>query len=231
MGTLTRDELLAQAGLASGNDQTTTFANTWVNAWLKRTAKSWAWPILKARITDLPIAQGAVSVDVGNGDFVTTFIHRIFNPLFIRSTDYKFRGRLLISDLLNGNPDTDESVTQAANRLGTPETCKIRLKINGGAFTIFPNPVPNQAMLISLDVHIIPAALTLGTEVPWYQSDRTLLQAYKCALLEFDDGGEGGRAMNEEMAKLSQMVVDDRDFDGEGHGDNQVMGLDKSVFI
>ncbi len=233
MGTLTRGELIEQAGLASGNDQTTTFVETWLNAWLQRTAKSWAWPVLKKRIEDCPIAASAPYFNT----YVTYvgYIHRIFNPLFYRSSDWKQRGRILISELLDGNPDTDQSVTQVADRLGAPETCKIRLAytIDGqqGAFYVYPNPVPDKLYYVSFDAHIIPADLTLDTQIPWYQSDRTLLQACKCALLEFDDGGEGGKALDTAMIKLGAMVIDDRDFDGEGPGDNQVMGLDKSVFV
>ena len=229
MGTLTRALLIAQAGLASGNDQTTTFVATWLDAWLKRTAKSWAWPILKLRIADLPIATGATSVVVGNGTFVASYIHRIFNPLFYRTSDWRQRGRILIRDLIDGNPDTDESVTLAANRLGAPNTVKIRMTADG-VYTLFLDPCPDKAYLISLDTHYIPAALASDASVPWYQEDRTLLQACKCALLEYDDGGESGKALDQEMMKLAQMVVDDRDFNGEGPGDNQVMQLDKSVF-
>lgn len=234
MGSLTRLQLINQAGLASGNDQTSSFVHTWINAWLRRTAKSWAWPYLKQRITALPIAASAASVVVGNGTHSDLIIHRIFNPLFYRTSDYKQRGRILIRELLDGNPDKDEGVTQASDRLGAPTTVKIRSVTTAniiGRFTLYPDPVPDKAYLIDLDVHALPPDLSGDSSVPWYPSDKTLLQAYKCALLEFDDGGEGGKAFDQEMAKLGAMVIDDRDFDGEGAGDNQVMALDKSVFL
>lgn len=232
MGTLTRAQLISQAGLASGNDQTTAFVRTWLDAWLKRTAKSWAWPVLKVRIADLPIAASAVSVDVGNGTFTAHYLHRIFNPLFFRTSDYKQRGRIFIRELLDGNPDKDETLVQASDRLGAPSTVKIRKKVGSlGVFTLFPDPAPDKAYLLSLDCHYVPASLAADSSVPWYESDRTLLQACKCALLEYDDGGEGGQAYDKEMQKLAAMVIDDRDFDGEGPGDNVTMGLDKSVFV
>ena len=227
--------MLAQAQLAAGNDQTTGFVRTWLDAWLHRTAKSWAWPVLKARIADLPITVGAVSVDVGNGDFVATYIHRIFNPLFYRNSDYKQRGRIFIRQILDANYDKDESVTLVADRTGAPVTCKIRMKASGRAFTIYPDPTPDKQYYISLDAHTIPAnigsAAANDSQVPWYQSDKTLLQACKCALLEYDDGGEEGPALEKGLMKLAAMVIDDRDFDGQGPGDNTLMGLDPSVFL
>lgn len=244
MASLTREELLAQAGLAAGNDQTTGFVRTWLDAWMKRTAKSWAWPILKIRIQDVVIASGADRIGFGLGyNGVNYDIHRIFAPIFFRNASYSTRGKMLISELLNGNPDTDESVTQANARLGTPETCKIRKHFAdlidpdalGGQHVIFPNPVPNQLLYLSFDAHVIPpniGSLAVDdTTIPWYPNDKTLLQACKCALMEHDAGGEDSASYDKEMMKLAAMVVDDRDFDGESPGDNVVMALDKSVFL
>lgn len=230
MGLLTRAQLISQAGLAAGNDQSTTFVNVWLDAWLHRTAKSWAWPLLKYRLENVATVAGTSYVTVGTS---TLYIHRIFNPLFYRSSDYSQRGRILISELLNGNPDNDESVSLSSGRLGAPSTCKIRNATSGvpGIFNVYLDPVPDKVYYLALDCQVIPNSLASDASIPWYPSDRTLLQACKCALLELDDGGEGGRGFDQEMMKLSQMVVDDRDFDGEGPGDNVTMGLDKSVFL
>lgn len=243
MASLTRGQLLAQAGLAAGNDQTTTFARTWMDAWCKRTAKSWAWPVLKMKVNNINIASGADRVGFGLGYGGTDLdIHRIFAPIMFHSADYKTRGRMLITQLLDMDPDTDETTTQASARLGTPETCKIQKTVTdpadpdalGGQHIIYPNPVPNQALILSFWAHVIPGNLPAGVAGDdyfyWYPNDRTLLQAMKCALLEMDDGGEGTPAFDKEMLKLGSMVVDDRDFDGEAPGDNVVMGLDSSVF-
>lgn len=217
---------MVQAGLAAGNDQSTAFVKTWLNAWLQRTAKSWAWPVLKERVIDLPMSSN--NTPVGLTGFTTMYIHRIFNPLMYRTSDYKQRGRLFISELLNANVDSDE-VTRMTTT-STPSTVKIRQNGNG-KFIIYPNCTPDKTYYVTLDIHYIPTNLTLDTEVPWYPSDKTIIQACKCALLEYDDGGEMGAAFEKSNMTLSAMVIDDRDFDGEGPGDNVIMGLDKSVFI
>ena len=243
MGILTRAELIQQAGLASGNDQSTSFVYVWLDAWLHRTAKSWAWPVLKRRISSLPLVAGQASVDVGLGKYADIYIHRIFNPLTYRSANYQQRGRIFIEQILSADPDTDPDTTLASNRLGTPEKVKIRSAtattvISGappyatGTFSLYFNPVPDKPYLVNLDIHYIPKPDgTTTTAIPWYPNDRTLIQACKCALLELDDGGEEGAASEKSLMKLAAMVVDDRDFDGEGPGDNELMGLDKSVFL
>lgn len=238
MGILTRAQLRAQAGLASGNDQSTTFVNTWLDAWLSRTAKSWAWPALKKQVVDLSAPASGAQVYAGVGystkilgvAALTNYLHRIFNPLFFYTSDKKQRGRVFINDLIDGNVDLNPNTTNAADRLGAPATCGIQV-IGDGSMLISLDPVPDKQYYLSFWVHVIPNALATDASIPWYQSDRTLLQACKCALLELDDGGEGGPAFQNEMMKLASMVVDDRDFDGEGPGDNQVMGLDKGVFL
>lgn len=238
MGTLTRAQLRAQAGLASGNDQSSTFVNTWLDAWLQRTAKSWAWPVLKRQVYDLsaPASQAQVNVGYGYNTTVkgvtnlTTWIHRIFNPLFFYTSDKKTRGKVYITELLEGSPDTDPTSSNASDRLGAPSSCHIQ-KNDDGSMIISLDPVPDKQYYLSFWAQIIPGAIAADTSIPWYPNDRTLLQACKCALLELDDGGEGTDAYNNEMAKLAAMVVDDRDFDGEGPGDNQLMGLDRSTFL
>lgn len=234
MGILTRAQLMEQGGLAGGNDQSKAFVRTWLDAWLRRTAKSWAWPVLKFRMEDVAVAAGEASVQVGDVDL---YIHRIFAPLFWRTPTYSSRGRILIRQIYDGDVDKDESNTLASNRLGKPTTCKLRtVNIDqfGGAFVIWLDPVPDTAILLSLDTHVIPNNLGPTTngdaEVPWFPEDKTLIQACKCAVMEMDAGGQVSQAFNQEMERLDAMVIVDRDYNGEAPGDNIIMGLDPSCF-
>lgn len=237
MGDLTRAQLMSQAGLAAGNDQCQQFIRVWLNAWLKRTAKGWAYPFLKVRIENVPLNASAASVEVGLGATTPLYLHRIFNPLFIYTFDKKTRGRMYIRDLIEGDPDKDQSATNVADRLGMPTTCRIYTSgsdVYQGKFTVFPDPAPDKQYYLAFDAHVIPAGIPTvaasDTTVPWYPEDKTLLQACKCAIIEYDDGGEGNPKFDVEMQKLAAMVIDDRDFNGEGPGDNQLMALDKGVF-
>lgn len=239
MGDMTRAQLMAHAGLAAGNENALSFVRTWLDAWLKRTGKSWSWPQLKYRVT-VNVASGDSEVVVGSGEEGTTalHLHRLLGQyVFWYTSDKRSRGRMDVRQLLDGNVDKDESATNASDRLGDPDTIKVRVG-NGsdkpdGCFRLYPDPVPQRAMIFAFDAHIV---VGLGTDtandnlIPWYPNDKTLLQACKCAIIELDDGGEGNPAFDAQMERLEAMVVADRDFDGEGPGDNQMMALDPGVF-
>lgn len=244
MGDLTRGQLLFQAGLAAGDDSVSTFARTWLDAWLKRTAKSWMWPLLKSRVRDLPIAAGAASVGVGIGypttigngvDSLDFHVHRLLNGVvFWRSASgYSPNGRAFIRPFNSVDPSTDESVSDPLGRMGYPETIKVRQAADG-ALGLYPNPTPKVPLLFSMDVLLIPPSLTTGSEgdveVPWYPNDKTLLQAVKVAILESGTSGEKSALFDDESAKLADMVSADREFDGEQAGDNEILTLDRSVF-
>lgn len=240
MGDLTRTQLLAQAGLSAGNDQASSYVATWLDAWLKRTAKSWSWPLLRARVADLAIASGVGSVDAGYGTSTkldgttstTQHIHRLLGGQvwwYVAST-FNPRGVAYVRPLLGGNVDQDRSATDPATRKGTPSTVQVKNSADG-KLTLYLDPVPDRALLLAFDVWYIPPSLASSSEKPWYPNDKTLLQACKVALLELDAAGEADQAFETESMKLAAMVVDDRDFDGEQAGDNQLMSLDPSVFL
>lgn len=238
MGTLTRAELLGQAGLAAGNTEAASFVRVWLDAWMARTAKSWSWPVLKANISNVSVQTGALSIQLGNGtNGVTQYLHKLLNgTVFWRvQSGYAPNGRAFIKPLSDVDPTTrDGSIDPNQNR-GKPETIKVRMdSAFPGKLTLYFDKPTDVAIYLSFDAHIIPA--NIGTDadddttVPWYPNDRTLLQACKCAILELDAAGEQDPHFDAEMGKLAAMVVDDRDFDGEQAGDNQVMPLDPSVF-
>lgn len=241
MGDLTRAQLLAQAGLAAGDDSQGSFARTWLDAWMKRTAKSWTWPVLKKRIADVPMAMGDESVVVGLGTGNTAYhIHRLLNGqiMWRSASGFSPRGRMFIRPLADMDPDTDQDTSDPLARKGSPETCVVRVGNNNnplpGYLTLFPNPTPDRAILLAFDAHVIPASMTAGVagdiNIPWYPNDKTLLQAVKCAILESNTAGEKSQLFDDEMTKLAAMVVDDRDFDGTQAGDNEVFQLDPQVF-
>lgn len=239
MGNLTRAQLMAHAGLAAGNTEAASFVRTWLDTWLQRTAKSWTWPLLKTRVADVAVPAGTSSLIVGNGEAnVTRKIHRLLNGVvFWRvQSGYSPNGRMLIRPFASTDPTKDLNVSDPTKRRGYPSTVRIYTGVDAehGTLTLVFDPIPVVALYISFDIHFIPADLgaTEGADTsrPWYPNDRTLIQACKCAILELDARGERSEHYDAESAKLGAMVTDDRDFDGEQAGDNQLMGLDPSVF-
>jgi hypothetical protein len=243
MGDKTRAQLMGEAGLAASNDQGQPYIRTFLDNWLTRTAKTWSWPVLKKRVLNLPIALGAARVAVGrgascsiNGQTLTThYVHKLLGGyvLWRAQSGFSPYGRANVRPLLDANPDNDADLSDPLARKGTPATVKVR-QTDNGALSLELDPTPDRAMYLNFDVHWVPPSLgsTPATDglIPWYPNDRTLVQVCKCALIEMDTGGEGDPEFDSEMAKLAGMVVDDRDFDGDQAGDDQVMGLDPSVF-
>lgn len=240
MGILTRQQLMLQAGWAAGNDQAAVFVRTWLDAWLHRTAKSWSWPCLKRSVTNIPVSAGALGVVVEPGDVDNNYIHKLLNGVvFWRvQSGYQPNGRAFIRPLAETDPNLYEALKDTTQGRGKPETVKVRVGTDtpgeSGALTLLFDKPTDVALYLSFDAHLIPpnigSASSADTEVPWYPNDRTLLQACKVAILELDAAGERSDHYDAENLKLGAMVVDDRDFDGEQAGDNQVMGLDPSVF-
>lgn len=244
MGQMTRAELMAQAGLEAGNLDANSFIRVWLDTWLARTAKSWSWPLLKKRVTDIAVSTGTASVTIGKGTsttitgqgtLTTHYVHRLLNGvLFYRpQSGYSPNGRIFVRPLANTDPAVDESVSDPATRRGLPDTCRVR-KSADGALTLYLNPVPDRALYLACDVLWVPPAIGAAsandTQYPWYPNDRTLLQACKCAIMAMDAQSETTGALDAEQGKLAAMVVDDRDFDGAEAGDNEVMQYDPSVF-
>lgn len=243
MSTMTRAALMSQAGLAAGNTQASAFVRTWLDAWLQRTAKTWSWPCLKMAISNVPVTTGSIVATLGNGSGgVTPYLHKLLNGVvFWRvQTGYSPNGRAFIRPIGDTDPSTREELIDPSKGRGKPETVKVRMGDvdtpgqSPGVLRLYFDKPTDVPLYLSFDAHVIPAAIgplaANDTTKPWYPSDRTLIQACKCANLEIDAGGEQDPAHEAEMMKLAAMVVDDRDFDGEQAGDNQLMALDPSVF-
>lgn len=240
MGILTRAELMAQAGLAAGNDQAASFVRTWLNTWLQRTAKSWSWPVLKRSTGNIPVDAGSIGVQIEPADVGGNYIHRLLNgTVFWRvQSGYSPSGRAFIRPLSDTNPDIREELIDTSKGRGKPETVKVRTGGDDpggwGTLTLLFDKATDVALYISFDAHVVPPNLNTleagDTLIPWYPNDRTLIQACKVAILEIDAAGERDAHYDAENMKLGAMVVDDRDFDGEQAGDNQLMALDPSVF-
>lgn len=239
MGLKTYAQIVVEAGLEAGNDQASSYAFLWLNNWLARTAKSWSWPVCKKRVLNLPVTQGAARVAVGRGascsinglTLTTHYVHKLLGGyvLWRAQSGFNPRGRANVRPLMDANADNDADNSDPALRQGTPTTVKVR-QTDNGALSLELDPTPDRAIYLNFDVHWVPPPMVLTTEIPWYPNDRTLVQACKCAIQVLDTGGEINEGEDEEMAKLAGMVIDDRDFDGDQAGDDQVFGLDPSVF-
>lgn len=242
MGTMTRAQLLAQSGLASGNVVASDYVRNWTDNWLQRTAASWPWPQLQVRLgtgnDSIAVPAGTVAIQVPeDGSGADYLIHKLNgNQLLWYTADRRSRGRILVTDFLKLDPDTDFSTTNASDRLGDPQTARVYtgVEYQYGTIVLVFNPVPIRDIFISFDAHIIPVKLgaTSAGDVntPWYPADRTLELAFKCAFMEQDDGAESKENLAKELSRLDAMVITDRDLYGSQAGFNEGMQLDPGVF-
>lgn len=227
--------LLTEAGLLGGNIRINSRVAEWVNNWLQRVSKSWPWPTLKILKTDIAISAGATSFMLGAGqNGVTQKIHRIFTPIFWNKSDFTSNGRILV------RPRSDDALqvtTNAANRRGRPTTVLLHKDKNSsnvitkGCFTGYFDYVPDIALLLQVNYQVIPdkVVATDNTIELWYPNDRTLIQAAKTAIIDYNNNGFG-RELDQALEHLASLVIEDRDTDGSSEGDNEEVGLDERFY-
>lgn len=245
MGRKTRAELMSLAGILANNEEAQTIVRPWLDDWLQRTAKSWMWPVLKNRATNVPVSAGVTGLNIGAGDLSQTgaSIHRLLNGVVMwrSQAGYSPNGRMLIRPFdAPVDPSRDFSVSDPAQRRGSPETCRVYTGLQetgnaeSGSVTLVFDPVPNIPIYLAFDWWMIPKAIGASavddTEQPWYPSDRTLVEAIKLCIMDLDKGDEPDQAYAMQEAKVASMVVDDRDFDGSQAGDNEWLQLDPNTF-
>lgn len=245
MGRKTRAELMSLAGILANNEEAQTIVRPWLDDWLQRTAKTWPYPMLKSRASGIAVDAGSVGVVIEGADLdqVGASVHRILNGVvFWRAqSGYNPNGRMVIRpfDALV-DPSRDYSVSDPALRRGLPETCRIYTGLQedgnaeSGSISIIFDPVPSIAIYLAFDYWMIPAAIGIDeaddTTKPWYPNDRTLVEVIKLCIMDMDKGDEPDQAYAMQEAKVADMVVADRDFDGTQAGDNEWMQLDPNVF-
>lgn len=230
---MTMTELLSQAGLLGGHDQIPQTVCNWYNNWQARVSKSWPWPDCKRRIEGVALAASVESINFGAGaNGETLQVHRIFPPILWHDSGYTTRGRALVRNRLGGNEVADETTTLATNRRGKPDTFRFQKSATTkGQFELYPDPVADVALLLTIDYQIIPAAVLYSdnTTELWYPNDRTSVQAAKTAVIDYENNGSG-KELEQALGHLASLVLEDRDTDGGTTGDNEDLGLDERYF-
>jgi hypothetical protein len=227
MGTLSRDSIVTAGLQKAGKTNLTSLANTWLAAWLRTRAAEWSWPQLQRRASGIALSAGATSLSVGAGsNGITPEIHRLHDPIFISDGTYATRAYARIRQLVGQYNINDESLRPSTER-GLPVEFKVRRdSATPGRFTLVPYPYPDKAYVISFDWQELPADPS-GATVPWYPSDRTMIQAVMVDALQYMDKR---RDYQLELEVLASMVSDDRNKFGTDPGFNDNWGLDPKVF-
>lgn len=228
MGTLTRGQIVTEGLLIAGNANLTTRANQWLNSWLRSHYRSWPWPFLIRRAQNITLAAGATSLAVGAGqNGITEQIQRVYDPVYVYTSDKKSRALARIRSVIAGPVDMDESALDSTNNRGMPTYFKVRTYDSvWGAWNFQPFPYPDQSYQIAFDYLIQPADITSDVTVPLYPNDQTMIQAvvaFASRYMKLDGAGS-------ELELLSAMGSDDRLKYGEVPGTNDQLLLDGASF-
>lgn len=225
MAALTRAEIVSEGQLLAGRDDMATEAAKWLQRWLDSVAASWPWPVLQTEYVDIALAQGATSLTLGNGNGgITKRLIRILDNVWLYNSTKTFRQRLRIRHQL-GTP-TDR--ISSSSHIGPPQTARI-FKSTYGVWTMYFDPVPDKAYLLTIPAIILPDAMTSDIDVPWYENDETMVQAVAFKVSEYHNGKDSPVTAAFQQA-LAGLVANDRVRFGATTGVNDVLPLSPHVF-
>lgn len=225
MAALTRAEIVSEGQLLAGRDDMATEAAKWLQRWLDSVAASWPWPVLQTEYVGIALAQGATSLVLGNGSGgITERLLRILDNVWLYNSTKTFRQRLRIRHQL-GAP-TDRIMGDA--HIGPPQTARL-FKTSAYSWTLYFDPVPDKAYLLTIPAIILPAALTADSSVPWYENDETMVQAVAFKVSEYHNGKDSPVTAAFQQA-LAGLVANDRVRFGATTGVNDVLPLSSTVF-
>lgn len=237
MGQLTRGIIIKEGMLLGGDDTIQVRVNTWLQEWLDSQYRAWPWPFLQQRASNVALATGTQAVAFGNGAVVATPVQRVLSPIYVGSSDYGTKARAYVSQLGDHDTDQDETLNNPSTFRGLPAHFRVRPSATTwGTWSLIPLPFPDKAYVAHVDYLMQPAALSAivsttdlaaDTAVPLYPNDRTMIQAVKTAVLEWNKNADQWK-MNLDI--LASMVIDDKHKFGEVAGANDFTGLDGSVF-
>lgn len=223
MGRLTRDQIVSEGQLLAGRDDAATQAATWLQRWLDAVAASWPWPVLQTESTGIALPSGTSLLEFGSGASVgpAYAVQKILDNVWIYNSAKTFRQRVRIRHQLTSPVDR----IQPSTNTGTPQTCRIfgDAKVFGRWALSF-DPVPNQNFLLTVPHLILPASITVGSEVPWYPNDETMVQAVAFKVSEFYEGKDSPKTQAFQ-ADLAGLVSNDRARYGNVPGTNDVLTL------
>lgn len=225
MARLTRDEIVSEGQLLAGRDDNATASASWLQRWLDSVAASWPWPILQVEATGITLAAAATSLRLGDGvGGIATKINKLLDNIWIYDSTRTWRRRLRIRHQLSSPHDR----IGATDNTGTPT--EIRLFNNAhGQFTLYFDRIPDKEYLLTIPYIYVPAALSSGSDTPWYPNDETMVQAVAFKNHEFYDGKAAPVTVAAQQM-LAGMVANDRIRFGSVNGVNDFLALDPTVF-
>lgn len=227
MGQLTFDTIVSEGLLLAGNDSLTSRAEVHLRSWLRSQYAAWPWPFLQRRQSNIAWAADVPSLAVGAGTNITLEVQRL-TSLTLHSADKSVARRCVIRPLVEGEPEyRDEDAQNTATNRGVPFSFKTRPDASlWGKWTLYPDVIPDRALLLSVDHVVMPANISSGSTVPIYPNDRTMIQAVAVDALNYMKHAN----RFDELGVLANMVRDDRIKFGVAPGINDRMGLDPGVF-
>jgi hypothetical protein len=228
MGSRTHDTLISEALLLAGNANLTSRASVWLNTWLRSQYTAWPWPFCIRSLSDYSLPEGTQSLSFGNGSGgVTLEIHQIRDPVYLYNSEKTQRYEARIRELVGVSADNDERAINTTTKRGIPSEVKVRADASiEGKWTLYFDPVPDRALLLAFDYHVIPADVS-GSTKPRYPNDRTMIQAIYAEAMKYMDRQD---VYQTALSVLASMVVDDRLKYGEVPGTNGTWGLDAKTF-
>jgi hypothetical protein len=224
MATITT--IIQEALLSAGDTSLTERALLWANQWLRSTYKAWPWPFLQKSAQDLTLTTGTTSKTVGGGSGgVADVIQRIYDPIYMYTSDKRVRGTARFSELTGGPIEWDERA-RPSTQTGLPQRFKARpSSTSQGVYTLIPDPIPDRDLLFAFDYIFQPSDLSLG-QTPIYPNDRTINQAILHKAWEYMADPRASEALD----ILRAMTVQDRINFGQSPGVNVEWGLDGGTF-
>lgn len=233
MARLTFDEIVTQGGLIGGNDSVSTWIATKLKAWLRKHYAAWPWPFLITQATGISYTSAqATGKIVGGGDGgITNQITRIFSPIYWRGDSYSSRGVAAVRPIVGDKTEFAIGNVDAASQVGPPTSFIVLPTMESDAklkMTLVAYPVPDKTYTLAFTYQKLPED-PAGTDVPIYPNEQTLIQAAKCAAIEYDNSNTDW--FRTESDTLAQMVAADRSTYGATPSFGDVMQLDSSVFL
>lgn len=223
MGNLSRDDIVSQGLRRGGNTDITTQAIEHLDNMLRSLYTGFDWPFLKRRKEDVSLVSGATSLSFGAGSGgVTAEISKIYDPIYIRTTDYTIQRRVArFMEFLEGG-DT----WGLQNAAGVPNLFKGEVDLTTqGKWVLRPDRIPDRNLLLLLNYMEIPVTLS-GGDKPIYPNDQTLVLGVVAFVRDYDDREDKDGA----LAKYEAAAGMDRVKYGQSMGMNQRIGLDPNTF-
>lgn len=225
MAQLTRDEIVSEGQLLAGRDDNATASTRWLQRWLDSVAASWTWPVLQMETIDFPLISGSNSVTVGGSGTIAAKVTRVLDNIWLYDSTRTMRRRLRIRHQLSSPADR---IGPSAQQTGTPGNVRL-FNPEHGVWTLYFDTWADKDYLLSIPYTVLPEPLALGTDIPWYQNDETMVQAVCFKNLEYYNQKDSPQTQAAQE-QLAAMLVNDRTRYGQGPGINNKLLLNPVVF-